>query len=80
MVKAGKILCLLFLGSACCAEQRFLDGAQNCAPAFWHGPVTRADGGTESVGAEGAAFMWREKHCCSDAFNGNFLTLSCHLK
>lgn len=55
MVKAGKILCLLFLGSACCAEQRFLDGAQNCAPAFWHGSVTRADGGTESVGAENTA-------------------------
>lgn len=52
---------------------------QNRAPAFWHGSVTRADGGTESVGAEGAAFMWCEKRCC-DAFNANFLTLCCRLK
>ena len=68
---------LLFLG---CAEQRFLDGEQNCAPVFWHRSVTRADRETESVGAEGAAFIWCEKHCWSDTFNGNFLALCCHLK
>lgn len=64
-----------------CAEQRFLDGEQNCAPEFWHRSVTRADGERESVGAEGVAFIWCEKRCCCcDASNGNFLTLCCHLK
>lgn len=71
---------LFFCLAVCRAEQRFLDGEQNCAPVFWHWSVTRADRETESVGAEGATFIWCEKHCWSDTFNGNFLTLCCHLK
>lgn len=71
---------LFFCLAVCRAEQRFLDGEQNCAPVFWHRSVTRADRETESVGAGGATFIWCEKHCWSDTFIGNFLTLCCHLK